>query len=255
MDPASKAAFKPDSDGYYKMCVGGFDVPCYSGSVYLYDNAVKGFFDSSSSFQRRIKSGKLRGELNHPTITPGMSDAQWLQRVATVEPSRYATRFSKMWLEHSKDDKGDDLVLAWARLKPFGTYGDTVKESLHDPEDNTGYSVRSITSIPVLIGGRPTRKVRSMVTYDYVDEQDVYMADKFSSAGGGKDEPGMQSADATLSPMMTEQVIHRGALTDMSANNAVGLMSSDAAVSRVLTDLGWQTIVRREANELRHLKW
>ena len=84
MGTNKKGSLKCDADGYYNVVLGALDYYNSSGAFYAYEPAKK-LFDQSSTLQRRITKGVLRGECGHPKFQPGQSKKDFMMRVLSIE--------------------------------------------------------------------------------------------------------------------------------------------------------------------------
>lgn len=175
-----KGIIKPDANGYYEITVGGFNVHNYGGAYYPLGQAKK-LFEESGSLMRRIKAGVLRGELGHPR-KESLSPNEYFKRLNEIHEDKVCCHFAEVRLDYDnyKSKSGFPMVAVVARVKPTGPYGDTLKKSLDNPEEETCFSVRAAV-VPAMEGGREVRYVEDIVTWDYVNEGGIAIARKYYS--------------------------------------------------------------------------
>lgn len=172
---------KPDSDGYYTLVLGAFDFPNSVGAVYPFASAKK-LFESSGSLMRRLATGQCRGEYGHPKKTPGMTNADFINRILTIEETRICCHFRKIWIdtESVRDKSGKKVIAVMGEVKPCGPYGDALREQLENPNENVAFSVRSLTR-DTRIGGQTQKHMTTLVVYDYVNEPGIAIATKYDN--------------------------------------------------------------------------
>lgn len=215
-----KGVIKPDEDGYYTLIVGALN--CYNsrGEYYTLD-AAKKLFESSSILMRRIQNGELRGEIGHPQKLPGSTDREYIQRILTIDESKVICHFKEIWLDYNYaktvPDMNNDTVVIMAKLKPAGPYGHVLKESLDNPNENTSFSIRSLTNNR-LENGIVVKNIVNIITWDYVNEPGISKANKWDS-------PATESEDFSIA---TEEMLS-GMVEDKSivANESSRILLKD----------------------------
>lgn len=171
---------KPIDGGYYPLVLGAFNVYNSAGAFYPLAPA-KEVMESSGSLQRRIRNGALRAELGHPKKLPGMSDRQFLERVLSIYEDNVCAHIrSVTLLDGVKDPNGNSTVAVLGDVLPSGPHADVLKASLENPSENVCFSVRSLTDDET-IGGRTFKHMRTIITWDYVNEPGIAVANKFSA--------------------------------------------------------------------------
>jgi len=119
---------RPDADGYYTMVVGAVNSFNSAGAYYPAEPA-KALFNDSSSFQRRISDGALRGEMGHPRKLPGMTIRDFMSRCMDIQEDNVCCHFRRIWLESGhKDPQGRPVVAIMAEVKPAGPKGPALAE-------------------------------------------------------------------------------------------------------------------------------
>jgi len=172
---------KSDTNGYRPMVVGALNMFNSSGEFYTHEQA-KALFDGSSQCQRRVQRGVLKGEYGHPKFEPGMRGDQFLQRVLTIDEDKICCHFREIWLESNavKDKDGKAVVAIMAWVKPSGPYGGYLRESLENPDENVCFSIRAFTD-DRYVGGVKQRTLKQIVTFDYVLEPGMAVAEKYKA--------------------------------------------------------------------------
>lgn len=169
---------KPDSDGYYELVLGGLDVHNSVGAFYPLAPARE-LFDSSSSLQRRIAAGSLRGEYGHPKRLPGMSDREFLSRIMELREDMLCCHFKEVSIvPNVRDKQGQSTVAIIGKVRPSGPYGEALQKSLDNPHENVCFSIRSLT-LDEYVGGRLIKTLKNIITWDYVNEPGIAIANKY----------------------------------------------------------------------------
>jgi len=171
---------KPDQHGYRLVCVGGFEIENSVGDYYVMDQVVRSLFDASSELQRRIDKGGLRGEMEHPEPTPEDTPKSFMERMLHIEKNRESHIFRGIFLNDKdvKDKNGRPVIGTFAYVKPSGVYGHLLEQSFNDPYQNVAFSIRSISANRPRANRTLQRAVRKIVTYDWVTEGGIHIADK-----------------------------------------------------------------------------
>lgn len=217
-----------DGHGYREVVLGGLNMFNSAGEYYVYEQA-KEIFESSSQLMRRVKRGALRGEYGHPKFTPGMSNEQFAQRVLSIHEDMVSHHISEVYLDFNrvKDDRGRPVIAIIGKVAPAGKYGDALERSFNNPNENVCFSIRAFTD-DQRIGGVNHRVLRSVVTWDYVNEPGLSVAEKFKS-------PSLESMQELV---MSRGVIERG----MAAAQRSGIATECAVLTagELFTSMGWR---------------
>lgn len=181
-----KGILTPDSDGYYEMMVGALNVYNSASEFYTAGEVVH-LFNSSSNFQRRVKTGALYAELGHPEREPGMSNEDFYRRMNTIKESNQCAHFSEVWLDFDYGKKHPELnspemIGIIAKLKPAGVKALDVELAINNPKQNCAFSIRGITENKYR-NGRVERTLTTVVTFDKVTEPGISVADKVMAPG------------------------------------------------------------------------
>lgn len=220
---------KPDADGYYTVVLGALNVFNSAGAYYPFE-AAKQLFQESSSLMRRIASGSCRGEYGHPRPT-GMTPREFMGRVMDIYEPNVCCHFRKVWIDYNgvRDERGNPVIAVMGEVKPVGPMGAALKAALDNPSENVCFSVRSITN-DYPVGGIMHKNIRSIITWDYVNEPGISVAKKWHS-------PALEAFEE-------HRVIpaHFAALMNAQRQHGHGLSmeSTDAvSVESIIEDLGW----------------
>lgn len=172
---------KPDDQGYYPMVLGGFDVFNSTGIYYPF-SVAKHLFDRSGQLQRRIDRRALRGEYGHPRPLPGQTPPEFLRRVVDIVENNTSHHMKDITIDyqgfHGPD--GRPMVGILGKVKPGGVHGHILLDQLNNPEENVCFSIRSLVD-EKWINGVLHRLVKTIVTWDYVNEPGINIATKYNS--------------------------------------------------------------------------
>jgi hypothetical protein len=220
---------KQTPDGYYVMVVGALNMFNSSGAFYPYE-AVKELFEQSSQFMRRISRGALRGEYGHPVMEVGMSKDDFASRCLRIDEKFVCVHHRKIWLDFDnvKDASGRPVIAIMSELTPDGPYASYLERTLQNPSANVCFSVRSFTKDTVR-NGRMEKVLKTVVTWDYVNEPGLAIAEKFKS-------PSLES--------MIDKNVSRGSIERAIMNQAgagMGLESQSVVLtaSELFSSMGW----------------
>lgn len=174
---------KPDENGYYLCSLGAFEAFNAVGDYYPIDKMVRALFDASSEMQRRAAKGALRGEMEHPEPRPDEAPAEYLARAMDISKDRESHLIRGVYLdEKNVRDNGGRLVIGtFGMVKPSGVYGHLLKQSFSDPNENVAFSIRSVAENFPMRNRRLRRHVRKIITWDWVTEGGIEVADKYWS--------------------------------------------------------------------------
>lgn len=176
-----RGILKPDAQGYYTQPIGGLNAINSRGEYYELKQAEDLFRNRSGSFMRRVQRGALRGEVGHPRFVPGMKEDEFLARLLDIDEKNVCVFFKDIWLEEGhRNPDGSPMVAIMARLKPSGAKGEFLQQQLDDPDQNVCFSIRSFTENSYR-GGRVSKILRQVITFDYVNEPGIALAEKFNS--------------------------------------------------------------------------
>lgn len=194
----------PDQDGYYELIVGGINCHNSCGDYYAMSESVRALFNSSSTFMRKIKSGKLYGEVEHPPFLPGMKKDAYIGRIYHIDGKYLICHFKDIWLDENfgrnhPEYNNPNLIAIMAKVIPYGPYEKTLRDALENKFINPCFSIRSITN-NYYHRGKQIKELDDIITFDYVTEGGIATADKWSS-------PSLESNDSYLKPMMKDIIL------------------------------------------------
>lgn len=225
---------KKNADGYYVMVVGALNMFNSAGMYYDF-KAAEHFFKSSSALMRRIEGGNLRGESGHPEYVSGMSNQEYFARLLRIDPKRVVCHFASLTLNFNdyKDEKGRPIVAIIAEVCPSGELGHVLEKQLANPRENVSFSIRSFTD-DKLVGGIVTRYIKNIVTFDYVLEPGMSVAEKFN-----KTNPALE-AYSDESFVISQAEAEAGARL-LAGTYGVGNESVQLNTDEFFNTMGWQS--------------
>lgn len=230
-----KGTLRCDPDGYYDVVLGALDYWNSAGAFYAYQPAKK-LFEDSSALQRRVAKGVLRGELGHPKKLPGMTDRQYLMRILEIDEKCVSHHIKEVTIDESnvKDKQGNSVIAIMGRVKPAGPYAQALADSLENPNENTCFSIRSITEDIIDSRGNRIKHLVEIVTWDAVNEPGLAIANKY-------DAPALESLFDR--PLDREQLI---LAKNMAMGSGVGMESDTVSMlDRLITRTKWEEPKRR----------
>jgi hypothetical protein len=128
-------------------------------------------------------------------------------------------------------------IIAW--VKPSGPNGPALEASLDNPNENVCFSIRSFTD-DYRERGITRRVLKTIVTWDYVNEPGIAVAEKFKA-------PALE--------VLQEHRFSRGDLersVQQSAMAGIGTESVMLSAEELFTSMGWDT---RAANKPSWANW
>jgi len=215
-----------DKDGYVDMVIGGLNMFNSAGQWYAYEGA-KELFESSSQFMRRIKRGALRGEVGHPK-QEGMTFDEYVARILDIREDNTCVHFKEVYLDFNrmKDASGRPVIAIMGKLAPSGPKGDFLAKQLANKNENVCFSIRSFTK-DFYNKGVYTRELKNIVTFDYVNEPGISIAEKYKA-------PSLESYSDT--PVTRGQIERAIKTSDHGIGNESALMTA----GDLFTSLGWE---------------
>lgn len=225
-----KGILKPDENGYYEVVLGALNFYNSIGAFYPLEPAKK-LFEESSSLMRRINSGALRGEMGHPKKQPGMSMRDYVSRILEIHEENVCCHIKEVRLDHDsvKDENGKPVLAIIGKVKPSGPKGQSLKESLENPDENVCFSIRSLTH-DTMVNGVLQKHLKTIITWDYVLEPGLSVAKKWHA-------PSLEGMNDELLITAKDLV----AVSKLESLGGISLESSGGvSASEVLSDLDWE---------------
>lgn len=243
-----KGVVKPDADGYYNdLVLGALDFFNSAGAFYEFESA-KCLFEESSSLMRRVRNGALRGEYGHPKMVPGMSEREYLARVLNIYEDCVSHHIRSVTIDNTgrvKDGAGKPVIAILGSVKPMGPRGQDLRDSLENGHENACFSIRSLTNDFMDRRGMHRKVLKQIVTWDYVNEPGISVANKFSF-------PSLEgiSNDLHFTVRQLNDIRERQSIAGVSMENGGGV-----TVDAVMQAFGWDIPVQKSTNFPPSSRW
>lgn len=220
---------KKDENGYYEMIVGALNVFNSSGMYYVYEKSRE-LFEQSSQLQRRVARGALRGEYGHPKAQIGQSDEAFARRILTIDEGNVCCHHKEIVIDFDKikDERGQPIIAIVSKVCPSGPLGHVLERSLNNKDENVCFSIRSFTK-DFMDRGVYKRILQTVVTFDYVNEPGIAIANKFMS-------PALESYGGDV--IVTRGTIER-AVNEARNSNGIGTESVILTADELFKNMGW----------------
>jgi hypothetical protein len=173
---------KQNAEGYYlDVVLGALDVFNSAGAMYTSEPALA-LFQENTTLMRQAKNRALRGEYGHPKRAPGQTIQEFVRRCCTIYEDCVSHHMTNLRLvpTDKAGAKGKKVILILADIKPCGPHGTVLKAQLDNPNENVCFSIRSLTE-DVMVNGVMEKRLRTIITWDYVNEPGISYANKFAS--------------------------------------------------------------------------
>ena len=222
-----KGILPVDANGYRTVIVGGLGILNSQGQYYTSDGA-RDLFNKSSSLIRRVERGSLKAENGHPKMERGMSTDEYISRMMNIDERNICGHFSEFWLDENsvKQKDGKSVIAIMAKVIPSGAKADILERAFTNPFENSCFSVRGLTN-DYMNRGQIVRELRQIVTFDYVNEPGIAIAEKYNS-------PTMECFDEVS---VTKNEFLRA--VENSKNTALATESSIELAGQLFESLGW----------------
>lgn len=234
-----EGVIKPDSDGWYTVCIGALDHaskninPKTGQAEYYGSQGYEQFFAPGTLFNDRIQGGFIKAEYGHPERESGMSDVAFLERNMQIREKNVCAVFGAIWLVHDFVDPltKEKCVGIFAKIKPTGPYGKFLENDLLTKGVNVCFSIRSLTTRKV-INGRNTKVLHTVITFDFVTEPGITCAEKFVS-------PSMESASpqVTFTEDVRDVEVSAASARRLIERSNISGLSTESGVMRILKEV------------------
>lgn len=173
---------KPDENGYYRMILGAFNIYNSAGLWYNYETS-KHIFEKSSSFMRRMSSGNLYSEEDHPQWIEGTPLDTYVARIKRIDPKNVCAHIRDIDVfPGDMNADGTQVMLIYGSVKPDRERGKFLKAALDNPDQNVCFSLRALCD-DAYINGRVERTITEFITFDWVVEPGLNVAHKYNAPG------------------------------------------------------------------------
>lgn len=239
VNKGTNKGLKPDGQGYYTMIIGGLNVYNANGEFYTLKGA-KDLFDNSGVLMRRVQSGSLKGELGHPKMDPGVSVDDFINRCMEIRETNVCSHFSEIWLDYEAVKGTENSIAIVAKVAPSGPFADTLARSLENDNENSAFSIRAFTS-DYRLAGVMNRELKTIVTWDYVTEPGISIANKNTTMNAF----GMES--------ILEKRVNVNSIAKVANTSVPGVSQESMTIAKHFIDqLGYQLPPDTKAS---FLKW
>lgn len=223
---------KKDDRGYYEMVVGALNMFNSAGQFYVYEQA-KELFESSSQLMRRVSRGALRGEYGHPKPAPGMSGDMFANRVMSIHEENVCCHHKELTLDFDrvKGPNGEPVIAIVSKVCPSGPMGAALERSINNPDENVCFSIRAFTD-DFRERGITKRVLKTVVTFDYVNEPGLAVANKYSA-------PALESFSGEDGLSISRGELERG----IKSAHVSGLATESVLLNaeELFTSMNWNT--------------
>ena len=164
-DGKSIKSIHPDKDGIIKgMPLAVLGKASRNKSYYEENSFINAMTNPDSAFYRKLTEGGLEGEMGHPFYaTNTQAD---IKRIMYIDRTKVSHGFTRIYSQPTEDGK---YILILGDVLPCGPYKRELLDSFEDPNRNTAFSLRSLTSSPQLRNGVQYKKVLALITFDAVE--------------------------------------------------------------------------------------
>jgi hypothetical protein len=230
---------KPDDKGYYTVVLGALGVRNSAGEIYVDSQIARQTFEGNATLMRRISQGLLRGEYGHPDPADSPNFLAFESRVRKIKEDRISHHIGSVWLE-TIDYNNEKVLGILGKVKPAGPYGQALKDSLDNPDENVTFSGRYYSNVS-MVGGVRHREIHTVGTWDFVSEPGIECANKYAS-------PSLESMDDTL--IYADQMEKAVAMEARNEAAMASMESSGYLARDLMKDLGFKPSRRVAHNYL-----
>lgn len=175
----------PDDTGYYDVGLCSFNVHSKMGDFFSMQG-VERLFEEQSDLMRRLRNGSLYIENGHPYQTPGMSDGDYYLRIMTIQEDRFCGHIKELYIDWDFGKNNphltpSDTVLIRGLVKPYGEHKHVLEDAFRNKCQNLAFSVRGLSDLEESMSGKITRYMTTIVTFDFVGEGAMALADRHTS--------------------------------------------------------------------------
>lgn len=224
---------KEVDNGYYKVTLGALNV-FNSVGIYYTSVGVEELLSGSSTLMRQLNNGFLRAELNHPPLEEGMSQEAWKRRLMRIDNSNTCANIRKIEMVPTNikaPRTGDNVILINGEVKAIGPKADALRDFLKDEDSNVAFSVRSFALNMKDPRGFVTRKITTIVTWDYVTEPGIEDANQWATLRKGM-APSIEDRDI-LSIDLNNNLDVRDKISMLSDGIVPGIENYDSISSAI----------------------
>lgn len=240
---------RPDENGYYTLVLGALNTYNSAGEYYTAEGALS-LFEESSQLMRRIKNGALYAELGHPKKDPKMSIEQFYSRVISIEETNICAHIAEISLDFNYGKNHPELnnpklIAIIGKVKPAGPKAQALQLALENPKQNCSFSIRGLTDNQYS-NGKTFRRLTSIITWDYVTEPGISIADRVHSPACEH----LAISVESVANELVDTIIDRDIMAKVLTNNLknIGMESSYNLFNDILQTIRPKTVNSRLAD-------
>ena len=188
IDPTIKTkALQKDDQGYYKVILGAVNTYNSAGEYYG-DHYIEDLFGPNTYIGNMLAKGCLMGEVNHPQFVPGMNRFDYFMRNNRIDQLNASHLIKSIEIVDANKTEGGrpkKYIVGWVKPLESTKGGKILKELLDTPEANVCFSIRC-----VIDPASPSSdmKIKTVITFDWVDLPGIAEANKFDTLDNIKQE-------------------------------------------------------------------
>lgn len=180
----AKKQLEKDDNGYYKICLGAINSFNSTRDFYLADGFEEMVKDINGPLGSKIANGNLMGEAGHPDYINGQTKEEFYKRILKIDLSNVSHHIREVFTKPTNIPSGiagkGNVIAVYGWVKPIGKLGETLRDSLENPDQNTCFSIRSFTNDTV-VGGINYKRFSAIITWDWVVSPGIRIANKFNT--------------------------------------------------------------------------
>jgi len=232
---------KPDATGYYLICLGGLGIENSVGAVYDIEAGERAL--QLPDFQANLKNCKVRAEWGHPLPEPGMTRSDYFLRLSRIDEKLQCAHIRSVEVDRTGKitNNGKPVVAFIGEVRPTGPYGEYLEKQLQNPDENVCFSIRSFTrDARDPRTGKVIKYLEEIITFDYVNNCGISIANKFTSPAL---EAAHRAAQRACDETFTERDLKQ-AKQILRQHEAFGLehtQQTSKMIDRLLTQNKWAT--------------
>lgn len=172
-----KGLLKKLDNDYYEIILGAFSA--FGNGGWLYDaRTAMSYIENDREFLNWLQAGRMRSEWGHPVREPGMTDAQWFERICTIRESNSSAHHRRISISMDTvtDERGRKVVAVIGEVRPSGPKADEFRRQLENPDEDVNFSIRSFARKNF---SNMTKHISKIITWDNVFQPGIGVATKY----------------------------------------------------------------------------
>lgn len=174
-----KGILKKLDHDYYEIILGAF--AAFGNGGWLYDaRTAMQYMENNREFKEWVQAGRMRSEWGHPVRTPGMTDAEWFQRICSIYEPNMSSHIRKVStsMDTVTDERGRKVVAVIGEVRASGPKADEFRRQLENPYEDVNFSIRSFAAKNYR---SMTKHINKIVTWDNVWQPGIGVASKYNT--------------------------------------------------------------------------